>query len=427
MAKNTALEELIAATEMTGVQFSKASNVKIGTLRNYLAGKRKNPRMVEVKFMAEAAGVSYGTMRAAITGEASAVDDPEQVRPLARDAAAFEVRGHTTLSSLLDCIGYNADDLAFLSGVDIGLIRSLWDDFQWVERATGGVLQAFVGAVPGIDTYLRELAIHSRVAGLAETLSDNGLELRWDTLGVLRAAGSLDQYVVHALQAALHIVQQDAVGARNYLCRFWGQRQDMALGLVFRDGGDGLLQDPALLARAAAALRVELAPDDTAASGIAAANLVHYSAADIDHSDMKTTTRASALVHRSHTMGEIIGSNDVDLSERYCADVAASGALQAIEDWSFPTYSGDCKVTNDFSLPRSILLKHTACEMTREVETYNEAYLHYLVTVGIPCALKRDGTFGGARAELKSAVQGRLDCGLDKTTRKKVSGLLVSL
>ena len=428
MAKNTALEALIAATGKKGTEFAEASNIKIGTLRNYLAGKRRNPRMLEVQFMAEAAGVSYETMRAAIVGGSESSPLPT----LRSDDALgfqnmFEVRALSTLSTLLDDAGCSADDLAFLSGVDLGLVKSLWDDLQWMERASGAVIQAFVGAVPGIDTYLREQAIHGRIAGIADKLRAGGLELRWDVVSALSASGKLDQYVVHALQAASLIVQQDAIGARAYLSRFWGRRQDLALGHVFRGDGDGLLRDSSPLVQAASALRAELTPDDTAASGIAAANLVHYLAADVDPPTARPATRATAFVYRSRMMGKIIGSNDIDVAERYCSEVAASGVLQAIEDWSFPTYSGDCKATEDFSLPRSVLLQHTGREIVRELEAYNDAYLHYLVTVGIPIALKRDTTFGGLRADLRAAVQVRQGRGVDAATRKRLSALLVSL
>ena len=84
--------------------------------------------------------------------------------------------------------------------------------------------------------------------------------------------------------------------------------------------------------------------------------------------EAENISRNTALAFRSSVIGQIMATNDADLAAGYGRTVKSSPLLAMVEDWAFPTYTHDAKPTPDFSLPRSLLLRHTASEVLREVE-----------------------------------------------------------
>ena len=131
------------------------------------------------------------------------------------------------------------------------------------------------------------------------------------------------------------------------------------------------------------------------------------------------TDRQSALMARSGIMGLLLSSNNTDLAQKYERLVAATPVLSVIEEWAFPTYARDSKPNADFSLPGSLLLRRTATEIMREMGSYPDAYIYYLVTTYIPLALSHDQTFGLRTQDLIkaiSALSGR--AGTTRTTRR---------
>lgn len=106
-------------------------------------------------------------------------------------------------------------------------------------------------------------------------------------------------------------------------------------------------------------------------------------------------------------MGALISSNDLELAERYRRELDRIPVYAAIEEWSLPTYTRDGRISSDFTLPGSLLLRNTATEVLREIRTYNEAYLYYLVSTYLPLALRRDPTFGLRIADLITALEQR--------------------
>ncbi|MFC6931145.1 hypothetical protein ACFQHO_12940 [Actinomadura yumaensis] len=106
--------------------------------------------------------------------------------------------------------------------------------------------------------------------------------------------------------------------------------------------------------------------------------------------------RRTAFMMRGVVMGSLISNDDLELAERYRRELEATPVYAALEEWSFPTYSRDGRISSDFTLPGSLLLRNTAREVLREIGSYNDAYLYYLASTYIPLALRRDPTFGGA-------------------------------
>ncbi len=207
-----------------------------------------------------------------------------------------------------------------------------------------------------------------------------------------------------------------------HLMRFWGRMQDFASGYLYESAsGKGVLKDPKPLVDAS--LRVAKSLEERSNSFhalMAQANLAHYVARAPGQllPRQVPAERQNALSYRSAVIGQIIQNNDFDVAIAYVEAVRKSSLLALMEDWAFPTYSNDARATSDFSLPRSLLLKQTADEALREIDSYNDAYIYYLVKVYLPVALRRDPTFGLRLAELKSALIKRIQvCESDVTRR----------
>jgi hypothetical protein len=126
-------------------------------------------------------------------------------------------------------------------------------------------------------------------------------------------------------------------------------------------------------------------------------------------------------------MGRLIQSNDPEISSRYGREVDGNRLLGLVEDWSFPTYVRDARPTTDFSLPRSLLLSRTAVEVLHEIDAYNDAYLHYLTTVYLPRALKRDPTFGLKISDLSRKIAERVEGVEEPATRRACEVLLQTI
>lgn len=126
-------------------------------------------------------------------------------------------------------------------------------------------------------------------------------------------------------------------------------------------------------------------------------------------------------------MGMLITTNNTDLAQEYERLVASTPVLSVIEEWAFPTYTKDSKPNADFSLPGSLLLRRTATEIIREINSYSEAYVYYLVTTYIPLALNRDQTFGLRLHDLISALSARIEICEDLNVKRACLTLLRQL
>lgn len=140
--------------------------------------------------------------------------------------------------------------------------------------------------------------------------------------------------------------------------------------------------------------------------------------------DTSTVNRQNALSLRSLAIGRIIATNDLDLAVHYCSSIVRNRFLSTIEEWSFPTYTHDARVTHDFSLPRSLVLRNTANEVLREIDAYNDAYLYYLATTVVPTLLRRDSSFGARLPDLQKLLRNRLDSCGDSVVRRVCNNLL---
>lgn len=314
------------------------------------------------------------------------------------------------LSDIAEDAGLGLSDVALIADLDESTISRLWSDPNWLDRVTGSSLQRMIASVPGVVEYVTAYSLASRLSRLTTELADAGIDVDMTAVKACEEDRTPVPYVGNALQAALYVVRGDSSKAVSYLARFWERDQDQVLGRLFSADQDRLLANPGRLIEASADLAPRLRrPGYSFHSILAEAALVHYMGpASAAMTAARVEGRQEAMSLRSSVMGTLMNTDDFDAALRYEKTVARSPVLRVVEEWSFPTYTRDARPDPAFSLPRSLLLRNTAQEVIREIGSYPDAYVHYLLAVYVPLALSRDRTFGLALPGLKAALIDRL-------------------
>ena len=320
-----------------------------------------------------------------------------------------------SLSEITKAMGLNMSDVAAFSGLDESTIFRLWDNAEWLDRVSGRSLQSLMSSVPGIAEYSMAHAIRKRRDVLVSDLHGEGLTV---DLAALEGSDVAQQHLLNALEAALHIVRGQATQkTSSFIARFWGREQDRALEAVYSpEPGSGLLSDPQTLFDSSIELAPRLNRKTYSFHSILALNILVHQVSKVTgalETDLgfEVPGRQAAFMMRGVVMGSLISSGDIELAERYRRELDATPVYAALEEWSFPTYTRDGRISSDFTLPSSLSLRNTAVEVLREIAVYNDAYLYYLVSTYIPLALKRDPAFGGRMTELIRAIELRgADC-----------------
>lgn len=317
------------------------------------------------------------------------------------------------LSKVTQDAGFTMSDVAFVSGLDESTVSRLWDDPRWLDRVSGRSLQSLAASVPGVAEYFASHSVLARRNSLVNELQAEGLVVNRPALLLSAATEVPHQYLINALEAALSIMRGDERRACSYLARFWGLQQNRALESLYATEGDrALLQNPDQLFAASIEMTPRLNRKGYSFHSILAhATFAHHlgiATGELDSRFLPSITdRQSAFMVRSGIMGLLINSSDTELAQRYEEMVSNTPVLEVIEEWSFPTYTRDCKPNSDFSLPGSILLRRTAEEVLREIDNYTEAYMYYLCRTYLPLALGRDPTFGLKLSDLGHALAAR--------------------
>lgn len=318
-----------------------------------------------------------------------------------------------SLSEITKDSGLNMSDVAVLSGLDESTVCRLWDKAGWLDRISGRSLQSLLSSVPGIAEYSMEHSVLKRRNMLVADLEAEGLSVDLD---VLENSAVAQQHLLNALEAAVYVMRDDAK-VPSYLARFWGVEQDRALEALYSsERGHGLLKDPCELIAASIELAPRLNRKTYSFHSILALNILAHQVSKATGDPVMEPAallpgRQTAFMMRGVVMGLLISSNDLDRAEKYRREFDTAPVYVALEEWSFPTYTRDGRVGSDFSLPSSLLLRNTAAEVLREIGSYNDAYLYYLVSIYIPLALQRDPTFGMRSADLLKALRRRAaDC-----------------
>ncbi|MWA04801.1 hypothetical protein F8568_031415 [Actinomadura sp. LD22] len=320
-----------------------------------------------------------------------------------------------SLSEITRDMGLNMSDVAAFSGLDESTVFRLWDNAEWLDRVSGRSLQSLMASIPGIAEYSRAHAVRKRLDGLVTDLGAEGLAVDLDAL---EGSAVPQPLLLNALEAGLRIVRGEAnQRTSSFIARFWGREPDTALTALYStERGQGLLTDPARLFESSVELAPRLNRKTYSFHSILALNILTHQVSKVTgalEADLgfEVPGRQTAFMMRGVVMGSLIGSGDFELAERYRRELDATPVYAALEEWSFPTYMRDGRISSDFTLPSSLSLRNTANEVLREIADYNDAYVYYLASTYIPLALKRDPAFGGRLAELTHALELRgADC-----------------
>jgi hypothetical protein len=333
-----------------------------------------------------------------------------------------------SLSDITRDMGLNMSDVAAFSGLDESTIFRLWDNTEWLDRVSGRSLQSLMSSVPGIAEYSMAHAVRKRRDGLVTDLDAEGLTV---DLTALEGSAVAQQHLLNALEAALHIMRGQATQkTSSFIARFWGREQDTALEALYStESGLGLLEDPQKLFDSSIELAPRLNRKTYSFHSILALNILTHQVSKVTgrlEADLgfEVPGRQTAFMMRGVVMGSLISSDDVELAERYRRELEATPVYAALEEWAFPTYTRDGRISSDFTLPSSLSLRNTAAEVLREIAVYNDAYLYYLVSTYIPLALKRDPAFGGRVPELVRALESRMAQCRDKRIRQTCNTLV---
>lgn len=335
-----------------------------------------------------------------------------------------------SLAKVTEGAGFTMSDVAFISGLDESTISRLWDDPNWLDRIRGRSLQSLVASIPGVAEYFASYSVLTRRNKLVAQLEAEGLKINHQALRLSNGSPIPHQYLINALEAAVSIMQGDATRTSALVARFWGIQQNRALEALYSSSAEnGLLSNPEQLFDASRHLVPLLSRKGYSFHSIitkaAFAHHLGIATGELDENLRPSVTdRQSAFMTRSGIMGLLINSSDLDLAQRYGRMVAKTPVLDSIEEWAFPTYTRDSRPNVDFSLPGSILLRNTAVEIIREIETYTDAYLYYLCTTYLPIALARDPTFGLKITHLVQVLDGRINNCDDTQVRAVCTGLL---
>lgn len=321
------------------------------------------------------------------------------------------------LSQIAQNAGMSMSDVAVFSGLDESTVCRLWNNAAWLDRISGRSLQSLLASVPGMAEYSMTHALQKRRNTLVAELGSEGLTV---DLRSLDGSTVAQQYLLNALEVALHIVR-DAPTQRisSYLARFWGTEPDRALAELYATER-GLFEDPHRLIESSIDLAPRLNRKNYSFHSILALNIITHQVSKVtgtldEQLDAgllpHVSGRRTAFMIRGAVMGSLISSDDLDLAERYRRGLDTAPVCAALEEWAFPTYTRDVRISPDFSLPGPIILRNTAAEILHEITHYGDAYLYYLVSTYLPLALRRDPTFGLRITELIGALERRTsDC-----------------
>lgn len=335
------------------------------------------------------------------------------------------------LSEIARDIGLSMSDVAIFSGLDESTVFRLWEKGDWLDRISGRSLQSLMSSVPGIAEYTMAHSILKRRDTLVTRLYDEGLSV---DLAALENSTVAKQHLLNALEAALHIVRGgESQRLASYIARFWGREQDRALEALYSaEPGTGLLGDPRRLIDSSLQLAPMLSRKTYSFHSILAVNILRHQVSKVagaPAADLvpREPGRQTAFMTRGAVMGALINSGDLELAEKYRRELDRTPVYAALEEWSFPTYTRDGRISPDFTLPSSLVLRNTAAEVLREISAYNDAYLYYLVSTYLPLALRRDPTFGHRLADLIAALERRGPGCDDKRIRSTCDKLVKQL
>lgn len=324
-------------------------------------------------------------------------------------------------------------DVVFLSKLPASTLSRLWRNEQWLDRVSGATLQQLVAVLPGLAEYVTKRSYGSRLGSVLRECDEVGLDVSNGRVAALLTDGRSAQHVATALAAAASMMRLDSHATVSNLARCWGVSQDLALDALFSAEPHGMVAEMAPLVEKGQQLIDILdggsnSLHTTVGYGILVHKLTKLTGAVPADTSPHARERNSAFAYRSGTIGVLLRSDDTDASIDYARSLDQNALLRRNELWSLTSYYADMPQSSDFSLPAKGGLRNTESEMSKDIASSNEAYLHYLVTSAIPVLLEHDRLFGTATGEIARQLRERLKKGIsDKRVAAASTGLLVSM
>jgi transcriptional regulator with XRE-family HTH domain len=319
--------------------------------------------------------------------------------------------------------GFTQESLAKLVGVDKTTISRLWVDPEWLDRIKSPTLKRLIAVIPGLDSVLTLSSLADRREHLKQGLLPAGIRIDDDALdAAIDEAGVPPQFLLTALEAAAHLLNENKDAAISALRACWGRPQTRALDIVFgtHQVAGPIIGDVATLVDAAESMFEVLlrAKGTSHRRTIAQAHLAHHvgkAKGRLIHEEVKDPTarrrlkdQRTSLFLRGAYMGVLRKTDDLDLASHYNEIVAVDPLARLAELWAFPSWTGDSTAQEEIDAPH-VPLTRTASEVVYEIGEYNDAYVWYLVNTYVPLAVQHDATFGGKLFELSVSLQERAE------------------
>lgn len=345
-----------------------------------------------------------------------------------------------TLRDLAVTQGFTAESLAQVLKVDKATIYRHWVSNDWVEKISARVLRHLASVLEGVDTAVIESAIAERHSEVVRKF--NQIDHPLDVTAIEAATeklGLAPQHMCTALEACLAVLKQDLQKAEVLLLPLWGKKQSVALNVVFgtHDNQSPLPDTTPLIEAAREGFAKAEARSLTFKRVTAQSHLAHHVGKATGELLPETITKKRrngmsgtkrGFYVRGSYMGALRHKDDLELAQHYGEYVNEDGIARMLEIWSFPSWSGDIDASNDFSVPRRLVLVNTADEILYELLRYNDAYVWYLVNTFIPLALADiDPSFGGRLDDLRKALAEKAEVTGNKEIKSSCEKLVVQL
>jgi hypothetical protein len=302
--------------------------------------------------------------------------------------------------------GLRAIDVARISGVSQSTLSRLWRERRWLEHVGGATLARLIAVSPEVDRYVRRSVEEERLSSVVQSINSAGVGLR-DGAFALLLEGSSASAVITALAAAAEMMHSHFADASRMFAIGWNVNSNKVIDALFTNGNDGLFDDFDEFLTAAEKY-VNSCPSfcdlaEVVGFGIVKHKMIRTGCIAPEAKPGRNHGDEIAFLERSQTIGQIFKEDDLSIVDRYRNRVASQHSLSVNEIWSHATYANDLTMEHQ-QIPRKLKLHSTAAMTMHDMETCNDAYVYYLLTVAIPLLVRTDPSFGGCRQSMLHAV-----------------------
>ncbi|QOF34643.1 hypothetical protein [Mycobacteroides abscessus] len=293
--------------------------------------------------------------------------------------------------------GLRAVDVARISGVSQSTLSRFWEDPNWLEHVGGATLARLTAVFPPIDHYVRASGERIRINAAVQLVRTTGTEVRDEEVSRLLVSAPTSA-VITALFAAVQMINGHHSDASRMLSVGWSQKSNQVVDSLFAHDESNILEDSDKFLMSSHYF-LENSPPISSHAEVVGYGIVKHKLTKIGHepalSDHHPKFEDSiAFLDRSKVIGRILRENDLAMVDWYRKRVATQNELASNEIWSHATYSHDIPIRLR-KLPRQIRLRSATLMAINDIQTQNDAYAYYLLTVALPLFLAADPQVGG--------------------------------